>query len=119
MLKRLVAALVCSTWSAAASAGVLVFECAFPSFDGPMFFKICGDGSRARVGVQQGVGDKADAYYDSVTGSWVIVEFIDHGKIPSALTTIKRDGVAWHSRHTEGMPEPSQVIGTCDRKSIG
>ena len=47
MLKRLVAALICSTWSAAASANVLVFECTFSGFDRPVFFTIYDDGSRA------------------------------------------------------------------------
>ena len=81
-----------------AEAQVVVFDCRFPSIS--FFVTIYDDGSPARIGVEQGLGDKAQAYFDKLIGAWIIVEFLADGTLPSTLTTILKDGVTWHSRHT-------------------
>lgn len=102
-----------------AVAAVLVFDCEFPGFS--FFVTVYDDGSPARIGREQGVGDKARPYFDKLTGAWIIVEFIADGTIPSTLTTILKDGVTWHSRHTLdalGTLIASQQTGFCERKTI-
>jgi hypothetical protein len=104
----------------AAIADILVFECRFT--DGFHFYiTIYDDGSPARIGREQGVGDKAQTYFDKVTEAWVIVEFVDDGTLPSTLTTVLRDGIGWHSRHTlatDGTLLASQQSGACNRRWI-
>jgi hypothetical protein len=82
---------------------------------------IYDDGSPSRIGVEAGVGNKAQAYFDPPTGATVVVEFNGVG-LPDTLTTINRDGKAIHSRHLLTVPEgwflPSQVVGQCDRRAI-
>ena len=120
MLRSIVAGLSGLILSDAAAAEIFVFDCRFPnSFS--FYITVYDDGSPARIGREQGIGDKAQAYFDEATGAWVVVEFVDDGKLPSTLTTIMRDGVVWHSRHTmsiEGVIVASQQSGTCKRKSI-
>ncbi len=120
-LKAGLAALVMlAVSSAMAMADVGVFKCRFTdSFE--FYITVYDDGSPARIGVEQGVGNKAQAYFDKPTGSWVFVEFIDDGKLPSTLTTILKDGSAWHSRHTLsliGRVVASHMSGVCNQKII-
>ena len=119
-LTRVIPALIFYTLSSAAFAEVTVFACAFTDFGEDTYITIQGDGS-ARIGREQGIGDQAQAYFDKLTGAWVVVEFIDNGRLPSTLTTILKDGVTWHSRHTiwgTGEFQPSQVSGTCRKRVI-
>jgi hypothetical protein len=104
--------------SVAAGADELVFDCSFP---GTFAFVVTiNDQSPwATIGTEAGTGDKAKAYYDNATGAWILVEFVNDGKLPSTLTTILRDGKTWHSRHTLdilGKIVPSQLSGMCKRK---
>lgn len=102
-----------------ARAEPLLFKCDFPASQLSFYVTIDDDGTTARIGTVPGVGAKARAYADSVTGAWVVVEFIADGRLPSALTTIKKDGVAWHSRHTMdlgGNIMPSQSSGRCAQR---
>jgi hypothetical protein len=104
-----------------AAAEVIVHECYFPSESFEFVVTTYDDGSPSRVGIQQGVGDLAKSYFDDVTKAWVIVEFIDQGKLPSTLTTILPDGEAFHSRHTLdvlGNVVASQMKGTCRKRTL-
>jgi hypothetical protein len=117
------ACLICGLTSAgAASAEVTVLTCKFPKFDeAAIFITIYDDGSPSRIGVEVGVGNKAQAYFDPPTGATVVVELNTAG-LPSTLTTINGDGKAVHSRHLLSVPKgwflPSQYIGQCDRRAI-
>ena len=106
--------------SSMARADIVVFKCTFTdSFE--FYITIYDDGSPTRIGIEQGVGNKAQAYFDKPTGSWVFVEFIDDGKLPSTLTTILKDRSAWHSRHTlslGGRVMASHMSGVCSQKNI-
>lgn len=73
-----------------AIAAVVVFDCKFPAVS--FFVTVYDDGSPARVGIAQGVGDKAQGYFDKLTAAWIIVEFVADGALPSTLTTILKDG---------------------------
>jgi hypothetical protein len=120
MLKRVLAALLTSTLSTVSAADVLVFDCRFPDAFS-FYLTVYDDGSPARIGVEQGVGDKAETYFDKVTGAWIAVEFIDDGKLPATLTTVLSDGTVLHSRHSlsaDGQLLASQQQGICRRKTI-
>lgn len=117
----LVVGLLCLGGNTSAYAATTVFDCNFPSKQFYFIVTVYDDGSPDRIGREQGIGDKAQAYFDPVTGAWIVVEFIADGTLPSTLTTILRDGKAWHSRHTMdslGNIVPSQMPGTCARKSL-
>lgn len=121
MLKLLLSCLLCSVWSTTASAKTTIFDCNFPSEKLSFVVTVYDDGTVARIGREQGAGDKAQAYFDSITGAWIVVEFIADGTLPSTLTTILKDGRTWHSRHTMdvgGGIVPSQMSGKCLRRSI-
>jgi hypothetical protein len=99
-----------------AIAAVVVFDCKFPAVS--FFVTVYDDGSPARVGIAQGVGDKAQGYFDKLTAAWIIVEFVADGTLPSTLTTILKDGAAWHSRHTldnMGNLIATQESGFCSK----
>jgi hypothetical protein len=105
--------------SQVANAAVVVFNCEFPGTS--FFVTVYDDGSPARIGREQGVGDKGQAYFDKLTGAWIIVEFVAGGTLPSTLTTILKDGTTWHSRHTldiMGNLMASQESGFCKLKSL-
>lgn len=100
-----------------AEAEITVFACQFAGFGRePLYITIYDDGAPARVGV----GSRAQAYFDRLTGSTVVVEF-NLDQIPNTLTTINRDGAAVHSRHLLSVPKgwfaPSQTTGNCDRRT--
>jgi len=105
-----------------ASAEITVFACHFAASQAAAtFITIYDDGSPSRIGVEVGVGSKAQAYFDRPTGATVVVEFNGAG-IPDTLTTINRDGKAVHSRHLLAVPDglfvPSQTVGQCDRRAV-
>jgi hypothetical protein len=54
------------------------------------------DESPARMGVEQGIGSKANAYFDKLTEAWIFVEFAGYG--PSTPTTIL-SGKRHHDNH--------------------
>ena len=86
----------------------------------PLVVTIYDDGSPARIGREQGIGDKASPYFDAATGAYIFVEFNGVG-LPSSLTTVLKDGTAWHSRHTlfiGGDLVASQMRGKCSRRTI-
>lgn len=121
IIKRVLATLLLITLcSAPSQAGVVVFQCTFKdSFQ--FYVTIYDDGSPARIGMEQGVGSKAQPFFDKATGAWILVEFMSDGRLPSTLTTILEDGTVWHSRHTlsiGGTILPSQQEGKCGRKAI-
>jgi hypothetical protein len=103
-----------------ATAEITVFTCKFTGFN-TMFITIYDEGSPSRIGVEVGVGSKAQAYSDPPTGATLVVEFNGVG-LPITLTTINRDGKAVHSRHLLAIPEgwflPSQTIGQCESRAI-
>ena len=102
-----------------AKAEVSILTCQFPNFRSPVIITVYDDGSSARMGVEQGVGSRTQASFDNLTGAWIFVEFAGYG--PFSLTTVLRDGAAWHSRHTLGVDGSllaSQVQGTCQRRSV-
>ncbi len=121
IMLRVLTILLGSILSTAAFATIKVFDCRFPA-DGLSFIvTVYDDGSPARIGREQGIGDKGQAYFDKVTGAWIVVEFTADGTLPLSLTTILKDGVAWHSRHSltvSGEIWASQMSGKCSRKSI-
>lgn len=86
-----------------AFAGATVFECSFSNIS-HLVITIYDDGSPAHIGEEQGVGDFGTAVFDPVTGAWVVVEGIERGKVPIALTTILSNGKAWHSRQPVDRP---------------
>ena len=106
-----------------ALADITVFTCRFPGLrgTGAIFVTIYDDGSPARVGVEVGVGSKAQTYFDASTGATVVVEFNGVG-VPDTLTTINQGGKSVHSRHLLSVPKgwflPSQYVGQCDRRTI-
>jgi hypothetical protein len=103
-----------------AAADVLVFSCKLKGEDGLLVFTVYDDGSPARIGVEQGVGDKAQPYFDEATGAYIFVELNGVG-LPISLTTVLKDGTAWHSGHTlsiVGDVVAFQTSGSCQRRSI-
>ena len=111
-------------WPTIAVADVTVFQCNFPQGSGgpdfPFIVTVYDDGSPARIGAEQGVGDKASPYFDAATGAYIFVEFNGVG-LPCSLTTVLKDGAAWHSRHTldvGGHMVAEQMLGTCSRRTI-
>jgi len=102
-----------------ALAEVVVFECRFTGYSSSIFVTVYDDGSLARMGTQQGIGSRAQPHFDKMTGAWIFVELA--GELPSTLTTILTNGIAWHSRHTlaiDGTLMASQSKGSCFRKAI-
>lgn len=110
---------VCAIRATPAIAQVEIFKCVFPEFS--FVITDYDDSTPSRIGIDVGVGDRAQSYFDKVTGAWIFVEFIDNGALPSTLTTILKDGTAWHSRHTiaiDGTIAASQLSGNCRRRTI-
>ena len=103
-----------------AVAEILVFNCNFKELRGDLVITVYDDGSPARIGVEQGVGDRAQPYFDAATGAHIFVE-LNGVDFPITLTTILKDGTAWHSRHVlgiDGIVDASQMSGFCKRRSI-
>jgi hypothetical protein len=75
-----------------AAAGIAVFDCSFPNFSS-IVVTVFDDGSPARIGREQGVGDKAFVHFDSNTWAYIFVEFFAGG-LPFTLTTVLKDGTA-------------------------
>jgi hypothetical protein len=105
--------------SNSATAQVRVFDCKFPQLS--FVATDYDDNTPTRIGVEIGVGDKVKSYFDKVTGAWIFVEFIANGTLPSTLTTVLKDGTAWHSRHTMGIDGSilaTQESGKCGSRTI-
>ncbi len=82
-----------------AVADVSIFNCSFKEFSS---FVITSyeENHTARIGIEQGVGNKAQSFYDSVTDSWTFIEYFDNGTLPLSIITILNNGKAWISRHS-------------------
>ena len=96
-----------------AVAEILVFNCNFKELRGDLVITVYDDGSPAKIGVEQGVGDKAQPYFHAATGAHIFVE-LNGVDFPITLTTILKDGTAWHSRHVlgiDGIVDASQIEG--------
>jgi len=79
------------------------------------------DDNSARIGIEQGIGDKGQSYYDKLTGAWIFVEYYSGGSLPDTLTTILSNGNAYHSRHIVSASDTvmaSQLHGICTQKII-
>ena len=112
------AALIGMFGATKANAENLIFTCKFAN-DFSFFITVNENEPWARMGTAIGIGDKTKAYFDKVTGTWIFIEFIDDGKLPSTLTTILPAGAAWHSRHTlavDGIVMASQFAGVCNSR---
>lgn len=86
-----------------------------------VFFTIYDD-LRARIGVEQGVGNYGTAVYDRLSNDWIIIESVAEGTVPVTLPTILPSGRAYHSRHlilphADELPV-SQGEGSCTRRTI-
>lgn len=104
----------------AAMAEINVYDCEFKGMGSLVITSYENDKS-ARIGIEQGIGDKAQSYFDTITGAWIFVEFYSGGSLPNTLTTILSNGNAWHSRHivlSSDAVTASQFHGMCKKKTM-
>ncbi|AZQ66793.1 hypothetical protein EF888_06345 [Silicimonas algicola] len=102
-------------------AAIQVFKCSFPKEKFEFFITIYDDGAPVRIGVDTGVGNQGVSFVDELTGAISVIDFIDKGRFPSALTTILPQGDAVHSRHSlsvDALMLESQMRGTCVMRRI-
>lgn len=102
-------------------ASISIFDCQFPKDSFEFVVTVFDDGRRTRIGIETGIGNQADAFFDRVTGSNIFVEFIGNGSLPSTLTTVLSNGTAFHSRHSlsiDGSVLASQMIGKCAVREV-
>ena len=115
MFKLLSAALIFVYMGISANAQSLtVYKCEFEDLQ--FYITIAGDNSTARVGTGINIGSISTAYFDRMTGVWIILEYIANGSLPSTMTSVSPNGRAVHSRHTvwlDGTIQPSQRLGWC------
>ena len=94
---------------------LLQYACDIDGFGSPIYVTVFDMAGRARIGTEPGMGGRAEAQYDPVTGSWWLIERSADG-LPRTITTILRDGSVWHSRHmidVLGTFIASQLSGQC------
>lgn len=104
----------------AALAEISIYDCKFNGM-GSFVITSYGNDNSARIGVEQGIGNKGQSYYDKLTGAWIFIEYFSGGSLPNTLTTILSNGNAWHSRHIVSASDTvmaSQFHGICSRKLI-
>jgi hypothetical protein len=104
----------------AALAQISVFNCKFKGMESFVITSYEDDNS-ARIGIEQGIGNKGQSYYDKLTGAWIFVEYYSGGSLPDTLTTILSNGNAYHSRHIVSASDTvmaSQLHGICTQKII-
>lgn len=114
---RMVLAMLLLLCSSPAAATIMMYSCTIEGMRGPLIITIYDDGTPARIGTALGIGDKADVYFDRLSGAVVVVEK-NGGGLPITLTTINRDGRVVHSRqviNNDGWFAPSQSTGACTK----
>jgi hypothetical protein len=99
----------------AADAKITAQQCSFENLK-ELYFTFYSDGTPTRVGTSVGIGNRATAIVDGISGAVVVIE-VNTDKIPITLTTISPDMSAVHSRQllsTDGsIGAPSQGRGKC------
>jgi hypothetical protein len=94
--------------------GKTVFKCSFEQL--AFYITIDNVDKTARLGNSIDIGNLGQAYFDSLHKVWVVIEYVNMGALPTALTTIKPDGGAIHSLHSVWSAEKiwtSQSEGKC------